>query len=47
MKYTPKIVEKKFTDVNYHQLKKEGYNTIFTDLDNTLAKYSDANPSDE
>ena len=43
MKYLPDACFKTVFDIDFNQLTK--YNALFFDLDNTLAKYSDAKPS--
>ncbi|MBP5342836.1 YqeG family HAD IIIA-type phosphatase [bacterium] len=37
--YLPSEYKKTIYDIDYNLLKKEGYNTIFFDLDNTIADY--------
>ena len=38
--YTPKIVIKKFFDLDFNKLYEKGYRIIISDLDNTLAPYT-------
>ena len=45
--YTPKIVTKKFSDLDFNKLYESGYRIIISDLDNTLAPYTMVEPSNE
>ena len=43
--YSPQDVYESIDQIDFLQLKMQGYNVILTDLDNTLATYSEAYPN--
>lgn len=45
--YTPKCVVSKYNDLDFNQLYDNGYRIIISDLDNTLAPYTNDTPSEE
>ena len=45
--YTPKCVVSKYNDLDFNQLYDSGYRIIISDLDNTLAPYTNDSPSEE
>ena len=47
MLYTPSEVETSFLSIDYQGLKRIGYKVILFDLDNTLAPYTEAFPTEE
>lgn len=47
LKFLPNEYIKSISDINYDNLKNQGYDTIFFDLDNTIADYETHHPTEE